>query len=92
MSTQVVPSISPLPTTPADEWADSTKTALGEQHDHIQPPLQHTLSTPGPELPGAYPRTAEDVKPVDTSAFNPHNVLNTAKQYLPQAVASYFGQ
>lgn len=83
------PSIDALPTTPAHEWTESTTNALAEQPE--QPPsLQRTISTPGPQLPGAYPRTTEDVKPIDTSALKPQNVLNTAKHYLPQVVTSYF--
>ncbi|TFL00625.1 hypothetical protein BDV98DRAFT_107057 [Pterulicium gracile] len=65
------------------------------------PHFASTMSTPGPELPGAYPRGEQNEHDVNVTreglehstqavVENVTGMLETAKQYLPQAVTSYF--
>jgi hypothetical protein len=86
-----------LPSTPADEWAESTHNMLAA-HKSSTP-----LEMPGPPVPGAFPeeqapeRSGETL--VDTAKlYLPAqddvqramtNAGQAAKAYLPQSVASY---
>ncbi|GLB45715.1 hypothetical protein LshimejAT787_2600480 [Lyophyllum shimeji] len=85
-----------LPATPAEEWANTTSSSLGERAT-----TSSESSTPGPQLPGAFPRESEgDDRTSDTANWHiptrddvkgtVKNAVESAKQYLPDAVASYF--
>ncbi|KAK7046142.1 hypothetical protein VNI00_007145 [Paramarasmius palmivorus] len=72
-----------LPATPAHEWANETSSKLQATSDtpldSDQPVLASSVSTPGVEVPGSYPRGLD----TNTSDSNPVGVLDMAKQYLP---------
>ncbi|KAF9021080.1 hypothetical protein BDZ89DRAFT_1138253 [Hymenopellis radicata] len=77
--------------TPAQEWSESTTAAVQKEADLAQqrPTIEPAVSTPGPKMPGHYGRDVDPV--VDTPpAESSGGLLETAKQYIPQAVASYF--
>ncbi len=81
--------------TPAQEWSEHTTAAVQKEADLAQqrPTFQPAVSTPGPKMPGYYGRDVDPV--VDTKERTPPaeasgGLLETAKQYIPQAVASYF--
>lgn len=74
--------------TPSHEWADKTTSALGSQKP-LTPALPSAVSTPGHDFPGAYPGGAEE-KVVEGAPSGGGGILETAKQYLPQAVVAYF--
>jgi hypothetical protein len=82
-----------------DPAKTATKTAPAIPH------FSSTASTPGHEFPGAYPRNGDPATTtngiLDTAkqyipANHVQNVISsageTAKQYLPQVVTSYFGE
>ncbi|ESK86501.1 hypothetical protein Moror_9852 [Moniliophthora roreri MCA 2997] len=73
-----------LPATPAHEWAQETSSKLQATSDTTlpsseQPTLASSVSTPGVDVPGSYPR-GHDANAPDV---NPAGVLDMAKQYLP---------
>lgn len=69
-----------LPGTPAKEWANNTTSAL-------LPGSQSTATTPGSELPGAYPNAQEALAPITNSGPGVGETLvETARTYLPQGV------
>ncbi|EEB95878.1 hypothetical protein MPER_05086, partial [Moniliophthora perniciosa FA553] len=73
-----------LPATPAHEWAEETSSKLQATSDTTlpsseQPNLASSVSTPGVEVPGSYPRGLDANAP----NANPTGVLDMAKQYLP---------
>jgi hypothetical protein len=85
-----------------DPAQTATKTA---PHGPAIPHFSSTASTPGHEFPGAYPRNGDPETTtngiLDTAkqyipANHVQNVMSsageTAKQYLPQVVTSYFGE
>ncbi|KAK7055695.1 hypothetical protein R3P38DRAFT_1366021 [Favolaschia claudopus] len=79
MATTTTPNLVPtiesttLPTTPANEWADSTHTIL-EAHKPTTP-----LYTPGPKVPGSFPYEAGQENGGDALV----EAANAAKTYFP---------
>ena len=84
--------------TPAHEWAQSTTTAAFAREDpapaadsSVPPGVQKTastVSTPGHEVPGAYPSESGvlDTQAITEAAKSALNsVTTTAQQYLPVA-------
>jgi nucleoid-associated protein YgaU len=73
------------PGTPAGEWANNTTHALVP--DANQPPTsQSTVTTPGNELPGAYPASPEANNATATAQGFGDTLVDTARPYLPQGV------
>ncbi|KAK7455817.1 hypothetical protein VKT23_010851 [Stygiomarasmius scandens] len=100
-----------LPSTPSHEWANDILNAQSNTLDRMA--INSATSTPGIELPGAYPRDAREQDAPQTGGHAQEgsgvldaakqyipaqedvqkvlmNVGETAKQYLPQSLASYF--
>lgn len=74
-----------IPGTPAGEWANKTTHALVP--DANQPPTdQSTVTTPGNELPGAYPASLEANGATTTAQGLGDTLVDTARPYLPQGV------
>ncbi|KAF9257994.1 hypothetical protein L218DRAFT_935171 [Marasmius fiardii PR-910] len=84
MTSIVAPKIdADLPTTLAHEWANETSTQLEETKTAAaenRPSLASSLSTPGVEVPGGYPRGTETEA---TEGTGNGGILDMAKQYLP---------
>lgn len=93
------PTLSAETGTPAHEWAQSTTTAAFAREDaapavdsSVPPGVQKaasTVSTPGPDIPGAYPgewHSAINTQAITDAAKSAMNtVTTTAQQYLPAA-------
>ncbi|KAF5362646.1 hypothetical protein D9758_009614 [Tetrapyrgos nigripes] len=97
-----------LPSTPSNQWADETLDAAHFNADRVV--TSSTTSTPGFELPGAFPRDYRGQSAVSSDTDAPSvverakqyipaqgdveqvlkSVGETAKQYLPQSLTSYF--
>jgi hypothetical protein len=71
----------PVKAEPASEWANSTISALDSAEPTSQPPA---VTTPGPEVPGAYPPTP-GAAPSVNNGLSLNNVKETAKEYLHTA-------
>lgn len=88
---------STLPRTPAHEWANETTDALSSNDKLVgefKPPTMFdskpsAVSTPGNDLPGAYPKTSEHETAPDPLPSTEQikgagvTVIETAKAYLP---------
>lgn len=74
-----------IPGTPAGEWADKTTSALVP--DGYQPAVnQSTVTTPGAELPGAFPASHETSNSTLTAQGIQDTIVDTARTYLPQGM------
>jgi hypothetical protein len=80
-STLKTPVLTTLPGTQVKEWETATATTL--KHE-----AQSGESTPGPDIPGAFPALDEPSADSTSGQGVGDTVMDTARQYLPQSVVN----